>query len=44
MIDNAINGDKMLAGGGEDMILACRCKIIRQIGSTAWRWNSATRI
>ena len=31
MIDNTINDDKTIAGGGEDMILAGRGKPIRQL-------------
>ena len=32
MIDNTINGDKPVAGGGKDMVLAGRYRIIRQLG------------
>ena len=32
MIDNAINDDKTIAGGGKDMILAGRYNILRQLG------------
>ena len=32
MIDNTINDDKTIAGGGEDAILAGRYHIIRQLG------------
>ena len=32
MIDNTINGDKTVAGGGKDVVLAGRYHIIRQLG------------
>ena len=32
MIDNAINGDKTVAGGGKDVTLAGRYQILRQLG------------
>ena len=32
MIDNTINGDKTVAGGGKDVTLAGRYHIIRQLG------------
>ena len=32
MIDNTINDDRTVAGGGKDMILAGRYHIIRQLG------------
>lgn len=32
MIDNTINGDKTVAGGGRDVTLAGRYHIIRQLG------------
>ena len=32
MIDTTINGDKTVAGGGKDVILAGRYHIIRQLG------------
>lgn len=32
MIDNTINDNKTIAGGGEDMILTGRYHIIRQLG------------
>ena len=31
MIDNTINGDKAVAGGGKDVTLAGRYHIIRQL-------------
>ena len=31
MIDNTINDDKTIAGGGEDMILAGRYRILRPL-------------
>ena len=32
MIDNTINDDKTIAGGGKDMILAGRYHILRHLG------------
>ena len=32
MIDNTINDDRTVAGGGKDMILAERYHILRQLG------------
>ena len=32
MIDNTINDDKTIAGGGENMILAGRYHILRRLG------------
>lgn len=32
MIDNIMNDDKTIAGGGKDMILAGRYNILRQLG------------
>ena len=32
MIDTTINGDKTVAGGGKDVTLAGRYRIIRQLG------------
>ena len=32
MIDDTINGGKAIAGGGKDMVLAGRYRIIRQLG------------
>ena len=32
MIDNTINDDKTIAGGGKDVILAGRYHILRQLG------------
>ena len=32
MTDNTINDDKTIAGGGEDVILAGRCKAILRLG------------
>ena len=32
MIDDTINGDRTTAGGGKDMTLAGRYRIIRQLG------------
>ena len=41
MIDNTINDDKTVAGGGKDMILAGRYHILRQQGQggigAVWR-------
>ena len=34
MIDNTINDDKTLAGGGKDAILAGRYRILRNVGRT----------
>ena len=33
MIDNAINDDKTIAGGGDGAILAGRYKVIRRLGA-----------
>ena len=32
MIDNTINEDRTVAGGGKDVILAGRYRILRQLG------------
>lgn len=32
MIDNTINAAKTIASGGKDMVLAGRCRILRQLG------------
>ena len=44
MIDSVINDGKTIAGGGEGVIPAGRCKIIRQLGRMVWWWNSTTRV
>ena len=36
MIDNTINDDKAIAGGGEGAILAGRYKAFRRPGEVAW--------
>ena len=32
MIDDTINDGKTIASGGKDVVLAGRCRIIRQLG------------
>ena len=39
MIDNTINDDRTVAGGGKDMILAGRYHILRQLGQGGKRKN-----
>ena len=41
MIENTINGDRTVAGGGKDMILAGRYHILRQLGQGGVKGRAA---
>ena len=41
MIDNTINDDRTVAGGGKDMILAGRYHILRQLGQGGVKGRAA---
>ena len=46
MIDNTINDDRTVAGGGKDMTLAGRYHILRQMGwgGTGAAWRSSNMV